>query len=102
MLLRVGSRGSRLALTQAELAAARLRRPGVEIVSEYREAIAEIPGPTEVSFQEWREGPPLEPAVELHLRGDDFEVLRAIVDDIITNVDFAEAVEQLGGPENLD
>ncbi|MGZ4388043.1 MAG: hydroxymethylbilane synthase [Gaiellaceae bacterium] len=31
MLLRVGSRGSRLALTQAELASARLRRPGVEI-----------------------------------------------------------------------
>jgi hydroxymethylbilane synthase len=31
VLLRVGSRGSRLALTQAELAADRLRRPGVEI-----------------------------------------------------------------------
>ena len=31
MLVRVGSRGSRLALTQAELAADRLRRPGVEI-----------------------------------------------------------------------
>jgi hydroxymethylbilane synthase len=31
VLLRVGSRGSRLALTQAEFAAARLRRPGVEI-----------------------------------------------------------------------
>ena len=31
MLLRVGSRGSRLALIQAELAAARLRRHGVEI-----------------------------------------------------------------------
>jgi hydroxymethylbilane synthase len=31
MLLRVGSRGSRLALTQAEFAASRLRRPGVEI-----------------------------------------------------------------------
>jgi hydroxymethylbilane synthase len=31
VLLRVGSRGSRLALTQAELAVARLRRPGVEI-----------------------------------------------------------------------
>src|SRR5213078_1371715 len=31
MLLRVGSRGSRLALTQAEVAASRLRRPGVEI-----------------------------------------------------------------------
>ncbi len=30
-LLRVGSRGSRLALTQAELVAERLRRPGVEI-----------------------------------------------------------------------
>jgi len=31
MLLRVGSRGSRLALTQAALAAERVRRPGVEI-----------------------------------------------------------------------
>jgi hydroxymethylbilane synthase len=31
VLLRIGSRGSRLALTQAELAASRLRRPGVEI-----------------------------------------------------------------------
>ena len=31
MLIRVGSRGSRLALSQAELASARLRRPGIEI-----------------------------------------------------------------------
>ena len=31
VLLRVGSRGSRLALAQAELAAARLRRPGVQV-----------------------------------------------------------------------
>ena len=31
MLVRVGSRGSRLALTQAELAADRVRRPGIEI-----------------------------------------------------------------------
>ena len=31
MLIRVGSRGSRLALTQAELAAERLRGPGIEI-----------------------------------------------------------------------
>jgi hydroxymethylbilane synthase len=31
VLIRVGSRGSRLALTQAELAASQLRRPGVEI-----------------------------------------------------------------------
>ena len=31
MLIRVGSRGSRLALTQAELAAVRLRGPGIEI-----------------------------------------------------------------------
>ena len=31
MLVRVGSRGSRLALTQADVAAARLRAPGIEI-----------------------------------------------------------------------
>jgi hydroxymethylbilane synthase len=32
VLIRVGSRGSRLALTQAELAASRLRAPGIELV----------------------------------------------------------------------
>src|SRR5260221_6539780 len=31
MLVRIGSRGSRLALTQAELVAERLRRPGIEL-----------------------------------------------------------------------
>ena len=31
MLLRIGSRGSRLALTQAELAAEQLRRPGIQV-----------------------------------------------------------------------
>ena len=31
MLVRIGSRGSKLALTQAEQAAARLRRRGVEV-----------------------------------------------------------------------
>jgi multidrug efflux pump subunit AcrB len=58
------------------------KRAGLEIVNEYREAVAGIPGPTEVNFLEWREGPPVEPAVELHLRGDGFEVLRGIADDM--------------------
>jgi multidrug efflux pump subunit AcrB len=58
------------------------QRSGLEIVTEYREAIVGIPGPAEVNFLEWREGPPVEPAVEIHLRGDEFEVLRAIADDI--------------------
>ncbi len=58
------------------------QRSGLEIVNEYREAIAEIPGPAEVNFLEWREGPPVEPAVEIHLRGDEFAVLRVIADDI--------------------
>ncbi|MDX1815127.1 MAG: efflux RND transporter permease subunit, partial [Thermodesulfobacteriota bacterium] len=58
------------------------QRSGREIVDEYRKAIAEIPGPAEVNFLEWREGPPVEPAVEIHLRGDEFEVLRVIADDI--------------------
>jgi multidrug efflux pump subunit AcrB len=57
-------------------------RSGLEIVNEYREAIVGIPGPAEVNFLEWREGPPVEPAVEIHFRGDEFEVLRAIADDI--------------------
>jgi len=57
-------------------------RSGLEVVNEYRAAIEDIPGPTEVNFLEWREGPPVEPAVEIHLRGEEFEVLRAIADDI--------------------
>ena len=53
MLIRVGSRGSRLALTQADLAAACLRAPGIEIAlipitkpvyPQYREVVeAEYP-----------------------------------------------------------
>jgi multidrug efflux pump subunit AcrB len=58
------------------------KRSGLEIVGDYRQAVAEIPGPAEVNFLEWREGPPVEPAVEIHLRGDEFEVLRAIAEDI--------------------
>jgi multidrug efflux pump subunit AcrB len=40
-------------------------RAGLEIVNEYRETIAGIPGPAEVNLVEWREGPPVEPAVEI-------------------------------------
>jgi multidrug efflux pump subunit AcrB len=54
----------------------------VEIVSDYRQKIAQIAGPTEVNLLEWRDGPPVEPAVEIHLRGEEFEVLREIADDI--------------------
>jgi multidrug efflux pump subunit AcrB len=57
-------------------------RTGLEIVNEYRKRIAEIPGPAEINLLEWREGPPVESAVEVHLRGDEFEVLRAIADDM--------------------
>jgi multidrug efflux pump subunit AcrB len=59
-------------------------RAGVEIVNEYREAIAGIPGPIDMNFLEWRDGPPVEPAAEVHLRGDEFEVLRGIADDMKT------------------
>lgn len=57
-------------------------RPGVEIVKEYREKVAGISGPVEKSFVEWREGPPIEPAVEVRIRGDDFNVLREVADDV--------------------
>jgi multidrug efflux pump subunit AcrB len=57
-------------------------RSGLEIVTQYREAITGIPGPAEVNFLEWREGPPVESAVEIHLRGDEFGILRALADDI--------------------
>jgi multidrug efflux pump subunit AcrB len=58
------------------------RRTGLEIVNEYREKIAQIAGPAELNLLEWREGPPVEPPVEIHLRGEEFDVLRAIADDV--------------------
>ncbi len=70
-------------------------RPGVEIVNEYRQAIAGIPGPAEVNFLEWREGPPVEPAVEVHLRGDKFEVLRTIADDIKSYIAGIEGTQDI-------
>jgi multidrug efflux pump subunit AcrB len=71
------------------------QRSGQEIVSEYRESVADIPGPAEVSFLEWREGPPLEPAVEIHLRGDEFEVLRAIADEMKTYIASIEGTRDI-------
>jgi multidrug efflux pump subunit AcrB len=65
-------------------------RTGMEIVNEYREKAAGIPGPTEVSFLEWREGPPVDPAVEVRIRGDDFETLSATADDV---ADFLSTIE---------
>ena len=58
------------------------KRAGLEIVEEYREKIKGIPGPEEIHFLEWREGPPVDPAVEIRVRGDDFAVLRSVADDI--------------------
>lgn len=57
-------------------------RTGLEIVNEFRSKITDIAGPTEVSFVEWREGPPVEPAIELRIRGDNLEVLQQITDDV--------------------
>jgi multidrug efflux pump subunit AcrB len=71
------------------------QRSGLEIVNEYREMIAEIPGPAEINFLEWREGPPVDPAVEIHLRGREFETLRTIADDIKTYLSDLEGTRDI-------
>jgi multidrug efflux pump subunit AcrB len=72
-------------------------RTGMEIVNEYREKAVGIPGPTEVSFQEWREGPPVDPAVEVRIRGDDFETLRVAADDVRSFLSTIEGVRDITG-----
>jgi multidrug efflux pump subunit AcrB len=57
-------------------------RSGLEIVNEFRRKITGIPGPVEMSFVEWREGPPVEPAIEVRIRGDSLDVLSEVADDI--------------------
>ena len=57
-------------------------RTGREIVNEFRRKVQAVPGPSEISFLEWREGPPVDPAVEVRIRGDDFLVLREVADEI--------------------
>lgn len=57
-------------------------RSGLEIVNDYRDMVADVPGPDEISFVEWRDGPPVEPAVEMRVRGDNFDVLRRVSTEI--------------------
>jgi len=70
-------------------------RTGLEIVTEYRKKVKGIPGPVEVSFVEWREGPPVDPAVEVRIRGDDFDVLRAVANDIRDYLSTIEGVRDI-------
>jgi multidrug efflux pump subunit AcrB len=65
-------------------------RTGLEIVNEFRSKVQAIPGPSELNFLEWREGPPVDPAVEVRIRGDDFLVLREVADEMkgyLTTID---------------
>ncbi|UEX79367.1 efflux RND transporter permease subunit [Spiribacter halobius] len=50
------------------------------IVDDLRPQLAEIPGPTSLSFQQVTTGPPTEPPVNVKLRGDDLERLAAAAD----------------------
>lgn len=70
-------------------------RPGLEIVNEFRERIKGIPGPAELNFVEWREGPPIEPAIEVRLRGDNLDVLREVADDIKAYLPTLEGVKDI-------
>jgi len=70
-------------------------RTGPEIVEEYRESIKGIPGPEEIHFLEWREGPPVDPAVEMRVRGDDFAVLRSVGDDIKSYLSTIEGIKDI-------
>ncbi|UCD58027.1 MAG: efflux RND transporter permease subunit, partial [Candidatus Hydrogenedentota bacterium] len=71
------------------------KRTGLEIVNEYRGRITDVPGPTEVSFVEWREGPPVEPAVEIRIRGDNLDVLRTVADDIKAYLSTIEGLKDI-------
>ena len=70
-------------------------RSGPEIVDEFRGRIAGIPGPVEMSFVERREGPPVEPAIEIRIRGDDLDVLCEAADDMKAYLSALEGVKDV-------
>jgi multidrug efflux pump subunit AcrB len=70
-------------------------RAGLEIVEEFRSKISDIAGPVELSFVEWREGPPIHPAIEVRIRGDDLDVLSAAADEIKAYLATIEGVKDI-------
>jgi multidrug efflux pump subunit AcrB len=71
------------------------KRAGIEIVNEFRSKITDIAGPVEMSFVEWREGPPIEPAIEVRIRGDNLDVLCEVADEIKAYLSTLEGVKDI-------
>lgn len=61
-------------------------RPGMRdvdsVIESLRPLITEVPGPTRVTFLRLAGGPPTSKPIEIKVRGDDFEHIRAAVADI--------------------
>ncbi|MCK4858855.1 MAG: efflux RND transporter permease subunit, partial [candidate division Zixibacteria bacterium] len=53
-----------------------------ELVDILKEKIGDLPGFEEVTYEKIQPGPPVGKAVEIHVRGDDFETLERIGEDI--------------------
>lgn len=53
-----------------------------ELVDILKEKIGDLPGFEEITYEKIRPGPPVGKAIEIHVRGEDFEMLEEIGEDI--------------------
>lgn len=57
-------------------------RMGHEIKNAYRELVVDVAGARTLSFEDRRDGPPVGKAVQIRIRGDNFDTLKKIADEI--------------------
>ena len=88
--------GTNFAEISVDLASANQRdRTGHEIKNEIRDLLQDVTGATAINFEETRRGPPVGQAVMLRVKGDSFETLRVIADEIMDYLHNMEGVKDI-------
>jgi len=97
--------GTHYAEISIDLASANERdRTGEEIKNEIRDLLQDVVGATAINFEETRRGPPVGQAIMLHVKGDSFDTLRLIADEIMDYLATIEGVKDIvdGFPPGKD
>ncbi len=70
-------------------------RPGVEVKDEIRDLLQDVTGVRNINFEENREGPPVGMPVAVRIKGDSFDTLRAISEEVKTALHEIEGVKDI-------
>lgn len=71
------------------------QRMGHEIKNDYRERVEDVAGARTMSFEDRRDGPPVGKAVQIRIRGDNFDTLKRIADEIKAYLSTLDGVTEI-------